>query len=370
MAAIFNRRHARLSLCLALCGVGGCLAAPTGPPPPSVVRMSGDIQQAGHKKPAVAPYDAPLPRELAMVTMPEHIIEPPDILRIDAIRIIPPSPYKVEPLDGLSIQVANVPVEEPITGIYVVDPDGTITLGPSYGPPLKIIGMTLEQVKQAIEEQLKGVKILAPKASVALGQSRTLQQIRGEHLVRPDGTVYLGTYGGVRVVGLTLTQAKLVIERHLSQFVQKPEIAVDVAAYNSKVFFVIYDGAGNGQQILQLPITGNDTVLKAIAQLNGLPPLSSKYRLWIARPAPVEIGCELIMPIDWIAITTQGKTRTNYQLLPGDRLYVSGNRLIAVNTYLAQFLAPFERLFGFTLLGNSTIRAVGGSSNGTSSSGF
>src|SRR5262249_6111651 len=148
-----------------------------------------------------------------------------------------------------------------------------------------------------------------------------LQQIRGEHLVRPDGSVGLGTYGSVRVVGLTLVQAKHVIEQHLSQYVQKPEIAVDVAAYNSKGYFIIYDGAGNGQQILQMPVTGNDTVLKAIAQLNGLPALSSKFRLWIARPAPAEIGRELIMPVDWTGITTKGQTRTNYQLMPGDRLY-------------------------------------------------
>jgi polysaccharide biosynthesis/export protein len=315
-------------------------------------------------KSGVVPFDGHLSRELDMVTMPEYVIEPPDILRIDAIRIIPPSPYKVEPLDGLFIQVANLPMEEPINGLFVVDPDGTINLGPSYGAPLRVNGMTLEQVKVAVEEQLKKAKILNPKASVALGQSRALQQIRGEHLVRPDGTVGLGTYGNVRVVGLTLTQAKQVIEMHLSKYVQQPEIAVDVASYNSKVFFVIYDGAGNGQQIVMLPCTGNDTVLRAIAQLNGLPPLSSKFHLWIARPSPVEAGRELIMPIDWIAITTRGQSKTNYQLLPGDRLYVSGNKLIATNTYLAQLIAPLERLFGFTLLGNSAIRSVMGQNSG------
>ncbi|MCE9531516.1 MAG: polysaccharide biosynthesis/export family protein [Planctomycetes bacterium] len=240
------------------------------------------------------------------------------------------------PLDGLFIQVTNVPAEEPISGIYVVDPDGTINLGPSYGPPIRVIGMSLERVKDAVEEQLKKVKILNPKAAVALGQSRALQQIRGEHLVRPDGTVGLGT----------------------------PEISVDVASYNSKVFFVIYDGAGNGQQVLQLPVTGNDTVLRAIATLNGLPPLSSRNRIWIARPSPVEAGRELIMPVDWMAIVTKGQTKTNYQMLPGDRLYINGNRLIATNTFIAQMLAPLERLLGFTLLGNATGRAVDGQQQG------
>ena len=372
MAAIIARRYALL-IGLALCASGGCLtpskSVPSEVPSDARVRIAhfGPPSRTKHKdQSGVVPFDGHLSRELDMVTMPEYVIEPPDILRIDAIRIIPPSPYKVEPLDGLFIQVANLPMEEPINGLFVVDPDGTINLGPSYGAPLRINGMTLEQVKGAVEEQLKKAKILNPKASVSLGQSRVLQQIRGEHLVRPDGTVGLGTYGNVRVVGLTLTQAKQVIEMHLSKYVQQPEIAVDVAAYNSKVYFVIYDGAGNGQQVTMLPCTGNDTVLRSVAQLNGLPPLSSKFHLWIARPSPVEAGRELIMPIDWIAITTRGQTRTNYQLLPGDRLYVSGNKLIATNTYLGQIIAPFERLFGFTLLGNSAVRSVGGLNGGTS----
>jgi hypothetical protein len=31
---------------------------------------------------------------------------------------------------------------------------------------------------------------------------------------------------------------------------------------------------------------------------------------------------EQILPVDWNGITRAGNTRTNYQLLPGDRLYV------------------------------------------------
>jgi polysaccharide export outer membrane protein len=357
MASILTERISLL-VCLCAMGATGCFSPPKKDP--AVIAPANAKHVAQKTKKGFERYDGPLPRELDMVTMPEYTIEPPDILRIDAIRLIPPAPYRVEPLDGLFIQVGNLPMEEPVNGLYIVDPDGTITLGAAYGPPLKVIGMSLEQVKNAVEEHLKKAKILNPKASVSLGQSRAMQQIRGEHLVRPDGVVSLGSYGSVRVVGLTPMQAKQAIEEHLSKYLQKPEVSVEIASYNSKVYYVIYDGAGYGQQVLLMPITGNDTVLRAIAQLNGLPALSSKHRLWIARPAPVEVGRELIMPIDWIGISTKGQSKTNYQLLPGDRLYVSGNRMIAVNTYLSQFLAPFERLFGFALLGNATGRALDG----------
>ena len=45
--------------------------------------------------------------------------------------------------------------------------------------------------------------------------------------MRTDGTVSLGTYGSVQVVGLTLAQAKKAIETHLSAFLQAPEVSVD-----------------------------------------------------------------------------------------------------------------------------------------------
>lgn len=343
----------------------GCLGAPS----------HRDIQlppNASHGKPAYqAMFDnGPVPRELEMVTIPEYVIEPPDIVRIDALRVIPKGPYKVETLDGLYIQVANVLEEEPINNIYVVEPDGTVSLGPKYGGAVKILGLTLPEVKEAIEKHLKANGALNAKAVVSLAQTKALQQIRGEHLVQPDGTVVLGTYGSVRIVGLNLTQARRAIEDHLSRFLQSPEISLQVSAFNSKVYYVIFDGGGRGQQVIPLPVTGKDTVLDAISKVYGLSPVSSKHRMSIARPAPAFSGKELLLPVDWEAISMRADTATNYQLLPGDRLYVKANRLIAADTFIAQILSPWERIFGFTLLGNGTIRAVDGQQNGAAGGGF
>ena len=73
------------------------------------------------------------------------------------------------------------------------------------------------------------------------------------------------------MAGLTLLQAKVAIERVLAQYVLDPEVTVDVRAYNSKDYFGITDGAGYGQQVYRFPITGNDTVLRAISFIQGLP---------------------------------------------------------------------------------------------------
>lgn len=199
---------------------------------------------------------------------------------------------------------------------------------------------------------------------MALAQFRGSQQVRGEHLIRPDGTISLGTYGAVYVAGLTLGQAKCVIEKHLSEYLLDPQVSVDVQAYNSKVYYVILDGAGFGQQVYRLPVTGNETVLDAISFVQGLAPVSSKKRIWLARPSPVTLGCNQILPVDWNAITQAGSTGTNYQIFPGDRIYVQSDPLIRFDNALAKFLSPIERILGVTLLGSSVVNSINGNNNG------
>jgi polysaccharide export outer membrane protein len=119
------------------------------------------------------------------------------------------------------------------------------------------------------------------------------------------------------------------------------------------------DGGGAGQQVFRLPITGNETVLDAIAQVNGLSPVSSTDNIWVARPAPVG-GPHQILPVNWQAVSALADTGTNYQLMPGDRVYVAAQHLVAADTFLARVLSPIERLLGVTLLGNYTFRSVAG----------
>jgi polysaccharide export outer membrane protein len=210
------------------------------------------------------------------------------------------------------------------------------------------------------------------------------QPVRGQHLVRPDGTISLGIYGTVRVAGLTLEQAKIAIWEVLSQRVPTPEIIdpdtkkrlrvdplqnlyVDVLAYNSKWYYVITDGGGYGEQVVRLPITGNETVLDAISQIYGLPPVASKKDIWVARSFPCQggHGSEQVLPVDWCGITKRGQTATNYQIMPGDRIYVKAQRIIRADSVIAKVLSPVERILGVTLLGSSTVNSIRNSnSNG------
>jgi protein involved in polysaccharide export with SLBB domain len=322
-------------------------------------------QDAAHDNGA-GPQGEPIPVELNKVSLPPYVIEPPDILLIDTVRMIPLPPYRVEPLDVLLIQAAEAIPNQPISGPYTVTPDGTINIGFSYGL-VRVAGLSLPEVEAVLRSHLSRF-LRNSKVAVAVGSYRGIQQARGEHLVTPDGTINLGTYGPVYVAGLTLTQARCVIEKHLSHYVLNPQISLSVFAYNSKVYYVIFDGGGYGQQVYRFPITGNETVLDAISNVAGLPAVASKRRLWLARPAPAGHPCDQVLPIDWLAITQGGSTATNYQLFPGDRIYVKADCLISLDYAIAKIVSPFERIFGVTILGEAAVQ--GFSNNGTNNGFF
>jgi polysaccharide export outer membrane protein len=281
------------------------------------------------------------------------VIEPPDILLVDALRVVPKPPFRIQSFDTLQVIVEGTLLEQPINGLYVVEPGGMLDLGPSYGKVM-VGGQSLDEAQDSVFRHLKRV-LREPQVSLTLAQAAGQQQIAGEHLVGPDGTINLGTYGAVYVTGMTLAEAKAAIEKHLGEYLDAPLVSVDVFSYNSKVYYVITEGAGYGDNVVRFPVTGNETVLDAISQINGLSRLSSKD-IWIARPAPSGVGCDQILPVDLEAIMKGASTATNYQVLPGDRVFIAQDQWVAFDSIVGKLTAPFERIFGFALLGSSTVQ--------------
>ena len=257
-----------LALTLALCA--GCTSLVTRPEP----RLIG---------PQTPPqFGQMVPTEKDKTTLPSYTIEPPDILFIEAIRVVPKPPYHIQATDVLTVQLAGgfPGVTDGGAGEqYLVDPAGRIDLGPVYGDKIKVSGLTEDEAADVIEAALKEI-LKDPQVSVQLAQSAALQ-----------------------------------------------------------------------------PITGNETVLDALTQVNGLTRVSSK-RIWIARPMPGGAGCDAILPVNWKEITAGAATATNYQVLPGDRIFIAEDKLIAIDSALNRMIAPFERMFGVTLLGAQAIQTI------------
>jgi polysaccharide export outer membrane protein len=306
------------------------------PPPTAALRVPAP--QHATRQPANKGRGQVVPSERARRRLPNYTIEPPDVLLIEVARVVPKADYRIQSSDVLSI--ARTAPEQPygvrhplanyageITRSYTIDAEGNIDLGLSLGK-LKVGGLTHDEANRAIREKMEA-SVDDPNVSVRLSQCVGLPPIAGEHLVGPDGIVNLGPYGQVGVGGLSLEAAKSAIEEKLTAMLDQPRVTVQVFAYNSKVYYVIVEGDDSGDRVARLPITGAETVLDAIAQVNGVERMSSK-KIWIARPAPGIGGVDTILPVNWVEITQRADASGNYQVLPGDRIFIS-NRTSAFN---------------------------------------
>jgi polysaccharide biosynthesis/export protein len=332
---------------LALVAGGGCQAIVARPQ----ARLSGPQ--------TLPPVGEPVPTEKDKSTLAPYIIEPPDILFIEVLRLVPKPPYHLQANDVVSIDMGPDLIDAIAPSRrdnrYVVSPSGRIDLGPQFGK-VQVAGLTEDEATAAIIDKLKA-EFEEPAISLQLFAASALQPISGEHLVSPDGTVNLGTYGLCYVAGMTIEEAQAAVVAQLSKAIDQPQVSLSVFAYNSKMYYVITEGAGLGDLAARFPVTGNETVLDAITQIGGLSRMSSS-EIWIARPAPGGVGCDEVLPVNWKEITKGGGTATNYQILPGDRIFIAENKMIALDSTLQKTIAPFERIFGFTLLSTQAIQTI------------
>jgi polysaccharide export outer membrane protein len=265
-------------------------------------------------------------------------------------------------------------VTPPPEGEMIGPPAGAVApLDPSAGPvtgpvsPHQLFGRG-NAPTEAKKLALPPYRIAPPDILLIESLEGTLvQPVRGPHLVRPDGTVGLGVYGAAFVAGMSVEEARVeiakVLHARLDPSVKSLKdvldgLSVDVLAYNSRVYYVITDRLGFGTVVDRIPITGSETVLDAISQLRGLPPEASKHHIWVARKTPGHGGGENKLPVDWIGITKRGEMQTNYQILPGDRIYVMAEPIQRVDFVLSKWLSPVQRLFGAALLSSETINSI------------
>ncbi|QJW96724.1 polysaccharide biosynthesis/export family protein [Frigoriglobus tundricola] len=154
------------------------------------------------------------------------------------------------------------------------------------------------------------------------------QPVTGTFLVREDGTVGLGKWGSVRVSGLKLDEASDAVRKHLanaplaSVAERDLSVVVDVVARNSKRYYVITEAADKRQEVYAFPATWQETVVDAVSGVDGLASVAGKQSVRIVRKKTAG-GPDEVLPVDWNAVTQNGVMTTNYQILPGDRIFVT-----------------------------------------------
>jgi polysaccharide export outer membrane protein len=273
---------------------------------------------------------------------------------------LPPLAVAPEPVKGQTPEGKKGDAKKDDTELP--PPRALVTGGPHvHGvAPGPVPDVPRELAKQALPTYvIEPPDVLLVEAVPKYELFKTDQRIAGQHMVRPDGTIGLGIYGSAFVGGMTVEQARESVAAQIRKRIPTFDIRdlnVDVLAFNSKFYYVITDGGGYGEQVYPFLITGSETVADALGRINGLPPVADKTKVWVARRAPGDMGH--ILPVDWCGIAQRGATATNYQLMPGDRIYVKADHWLAADSWLGKRLNPIERLFGATLLGSQTVNSI------------
>jgi polysaccharide export outer membrane protein len=235
-----------------------------------------------------------IPREFTKVSMPDYIVEPPDLIIVEVLEALP---------------------GRPISGERLVRPDGRISL--SFYGEVYVAGLTIPEVKEKIVLHLR--KFIHDET---LGLIQTDPE-SGQILKKIDPR-------------------------------DTDRVFVDVTAYNSKNYYILGDVLVPGK----LPVTGNETVLDALQYAGGLLPTAAPNNIRLVRPAPPGACCEQNLPVNLSAITSGGDPTTNYQMMPGDRLVVYRDPIVRLTVFLDRIIAPVQAVLGTTLQTAFAVRYV------------
>jgi tetratricopeptide (TPR) repeat protein/protein involved in polysaccharide export with SLBB domain len=160
---------------------------------------------------------------------------------------------RIEPFDLLTVWVRGVLDEYPIQKRLLVEPSGSVSLGPAYGR-VKLQGLTLDQAETAIKKHLEetfrsvNVEVLAagravrwaeqpPQPPYRIRPGDPLQieavgvlpnePINAGYRIDANGQIQFGkTYGSVSVKGLTNEEAENAVTEHLKELFVRPKASV------------------------------------------------------------------------------------------------------------------------------------------------
>ena len=145
--------------------------------------------------------------------------------------------------------------------------------------------------------------------------------------------------GDVRVLGKTVPQIQEEIEARISEFIVHPDVTVVLDSSNSRVFYVWGEVGRPGSYRL----IGDVTVADALALAGGPARFASLSSSRLVRPTG-EIP--LTFALDLEAITYKGDGTTNYELRPGDILYVPPNAWGRFGYALGMVFFPVQQILG------------------------
>lgn len=157
-------------------------------------------------------------------------------------------------------------------------------------------------------------------------------------IIRPDGKISFESLGEIEVAGKTPAQVAALLHnkaKELYNLTGQSPVDVRVAAFRSKVYYVLGEVARPGPQVY----TGRDTVLTAVASANILI-TAWEENMRIIRPSEKENKKPRIFKVNLQDMMIRGDTSKNVLLQEGDIIYIPPTVLAAIGNVVAEFVRP------------------------------
>lgn len=226
-----------------------------------------------------------------------------------------PKELAKQPLDTYIIEMGDTLLIEPVKfdatirlpGDQVVKPDGYISLG-EFGR-LFVVDKSIEQVQLEAE---------------AIVESHLRKDLERQYFAelkmnpKPLGTENLDN---ARPDNEALSDPQdddlVELEKRIAEAIVQNEISVRLVNWDSKRIYVLGEVNSPGS----FTYTGNQTVLDALIEAGGLSSRANPHQIIVSRPTSCN-SCRIVMKICHDQIVQLGDASTNYQLHPGDRVFV------------------------------------------------
>ena len=251
-------------------------------------------------------YSIATPKELLKQPLPTYILEIGDTVLIEAIKF------------DASIR---------LPGDQVIKPDGHISLG-EFGEYMAH-GKTIEQIKTDVQNliddqirnnmeisfeierrQRESDKLLADRRNAASSEDEDEDQDQDDlSLDDSDDDLSLSS--------IEDEEARVALDRRIVESLLSNEISVRLVTWDSKKIYVLGEVNSPGS----FDYDGTHTVLDALIDAGGITSGANAHKILVARPTTCN-SCRIVMTVCYDQIVQLGDTTSNYQLMPGDRVFV------------------------------------------------
>lgn len=135
----------------------------------------------------------------------------------------------------------------------------------------------------------------------------------------PDGKIYYNLLPGTFVWGLTLSEARDLLEKELGRYLRvKPEIAVTLRAVGSKRIWILGGVQNPGVYSLATPLT----LLEAISTAGGTLAAAGSKEEAVDLKSSFVLREGQLLPVDFHRLLRQGDLSQNIYLQPNDFVYL------------------------------------------------